>query len=102
MIKAALHKRKSPSKLPSKLLAIRVILKESQNGMLRKLGLEEEFARDYISKWERGVMEAPLHVLCAYADAVNIYLEVLARDTLDLPTELPAKEKSMGRSADSK
>ena len=95
-------KRKRPSRLPSKLLEIRLHLKESQNGILRHLNLDNEFERDYVSKWERGIMEAPLHVLCAYADAVNVYLEVLARDTLDLPTELPAKEKSMGRPVDSK
>jgi transcriptional regulator with XRE-family HTH domain len=75
-------------------------LNESQNGLLRRLGLSEEFERDYVSKWERNVMEPPLHVLCAYADAANIYLEVLARDVLELPLEIPAKVKSMGLKID--
>jgi transcriptional regulator with XRE-family HTH domain len=95
-----LHKRKSPANLASKLLEIRLRLGESQNGMLRRLGLAEEFQRDYVSKWERGVMEPPLHVLCAYADAVNIFLEVLVRDNFDLPSDLPAKIKSMGSTSD--
>jgi transcriptional regulator with XRE-family HTH domain len=90
------HKRKRPLKLASKLLEIRLRLNESQNGMLRRLGLEEEFERDYVSKWERSIMEPPLHVLCAYAEVANIYLEVLARDVLELPLEIPSKAKSMG------
>ena len=83
--------------MASKLLAIRLALDESQNGMIVRLGLKQEFDRGYISKWERGLYEPPLFVLCAYADAANIYLEVLARDNLDLPLDLPAKEKSMGK-----
>lgn len=59
--------------------------------MLRRLGLAEEFERDYVSKWERGVMEPPLHVLCAYADAANVYLEVLARAAFALPESIPAR-----------
>lgn len=65
------------------------------------LGLKEEFERDYVPKWERGVIEPPLHVLCAYADAINVYLDVLARDILDLPLEIPSKTKSMGIKIDS-
>lgn len=97
-----LHKRKSPEKLASKLLEIRLRLGKSQNGMLRRLGLAEEFRRDYVSKWERGMMEPPLHVLCAYADAINVYLEVLVRDILELPLEIPAKTKSMGIATEKK
>jgi transcriptional regulator with XRE-family HTH domain len=98
----ALHKRKRPAKLTSKLLEIRLRFNESQNGMLKRLGLEDEFERDYVSKWERGVMEPPLHVLCAYADVINVYLDVLARDILELPLEIPSKTKSMGLIIDKK
>lgn len=87
----------SPEKLASKLLAIRQALNESQNGMIVRLSLKEEFDRGYISKWERGLLEPPLFVLYAYADAANIFLEVLARDNLDLQMDLPTKEKSMGK-----
>lgn len=87
----------SPEKLASKLLAIRLALNESQNGMIVRLDLKQDFDRGYVSKWERGLLEPPLFVLCAYADAANIFLEVLARDSLDLPLDLPPKEKSMGK-----
>lgn len=90
------HKRKRPEFLAVKLRRVRQALGESQDGILRRLGLAGEFERDYVSKWERGFMEPPLHVLCAYADAANIYPEVLARDTLALPESLPARQKSMG------
>lgn len=97
--KANRKRPNSPKKLSSKLLAIRLALEESQNGMIVRLGLKDEFDRGYVSKWERGLHEPPLFVLCAYADAANIFLEVLARDSLDLPPDLPAKNKSMGRIA---
>lgn len=92
------HRRqpKSPAKLAIKLLTIRQRLGGSQNGMVVRLGLEGDFDRSYISKWERGLLEPPLYVLCAYADAGNIFLDVLVRDDFDLPTELPAKTKSTG------
>ncbi len=96
------HKRKRPAKLPSKLLEIRLRLSESQNGILKRMGLAEEFGRDYVSKWERGIIEPPLHVLCAYSDVANIYLDVLARDILELPLKTPAKVKSMGLEIDKK
>jgi len=64
--------------------------------MVRGLGLEDELERDYISKYERGILEPPLHVLCAYADAANVYLDVLARDHLDLPAKLPSAQKHEG------
>lgn len=87
------RKRKPSALLPGKLLQIRHFFNESQNGILRKLGLEDEFERDYVSKWERGVMEPPLHVLCAYADLANIYLDVLVRDSVSLPSHLPSQAK---------
>ena len=83
----------TPENLAAKLLEIRIQLKESQNGMLARLGLTTEFERDYVSKWERGLLKPPLFVLCAYADAANVWLEVLAKDDLVLPDKLPAKVK---------
>ena len=96
MPKESSFKRKRPVRLALKLLEIRLRLNESQNGILVRLGLSEEFERDYVSKWERNIMEPPLHVLCAYADAANIYLDVLARDTIDLPEKIPSETKYSG------
>lgn len=90
------QKRKRPSRLASKLLEVRVKLGLSQGDMVRRLGMEGELERDYISKYERGILEPPLHVLCAYADAANVYLDVLARDFLDLPERLPSAKKHEG------
>lgn len=89
-------KRKRPERLSEKLLEIRTKLQLSQGGMVRQLGLEGELERDYISKFERGVLEPPLHVLCAYADAANVFLDVLVKDSLDLPERLPSIKKSAG------
>ena len=90
------QKRKRPSRLAEKLLEVRVQLGLSQGEMVRRLGMEDELERDYISKYERGVLEPPLHVLCAYADMANVFLDVLARDFLDLPAKLPSTKKHEG------
>lgn len=92
--RASSQKRKRPSRLAAKLLEVRVKLGLSQGEMVRRLGLEGELERDYISKYERGILEPPLHVLCAYADAANVLLDALARDNFDLPAKLPAKPKA--------
>ncbi len=78
-------KRKKPERLASKLLEIRVRLDLSQGGMLKHLGIEDELERDYISKYERGVLEPPLHVLLAYARSYGISTDVLIDNEMDLP-----------------
>jgi transcriptional regulator with XRE-family HTH domain len=85
--------RKKPERLAEKLLEIRQKLGLSQNGMIRHLGLAEELEQDYISKFERGVLVPPLHILLAYADAANVLVEVLIKDSLDLPEVLPSRGK---------
>lgn len=86
-------KRPSPLKLPEKLLQIRERLELSQNGMLRKLGLEDDYARTAISSFERGEKEPPLTVLLRYGEVANVCLDLLADDKQVLPRELPAKKK---------
>jgi hypothetical protein len=90
------QKRKRPPRLAAKLLEVRLKLGLSQGEMVRRLGMEGELERDYISKYERGILEPPLHVLCAYADAANVFLDALARDNLDLPEQLPSAKKHEG------
>jgi transcriptional regulator with XRE-family HTH domain len=89
-------RRPKPSRLAEKLLEIRLKLELSQNEMVRRLGFQEEFDQERISKYERGKLEPPLNVLCAYADLANVFLDVLARDSLDLPKAIPARSKSLG------
>lgn len=61
--------------------------------MLRQLGLGDELERDYISKYERGVLEPPLHVLLAYARAIGVSTDILIDDELGLPQKLSSKRK---------
>jgi len=89
--------RPRPARLAEKLLAIRQNIDGglSQNQLIKRMHLEDELEQDRISKFERGVLEPPLHVLCAYADAANVLLEVIVRDELDLPETLPARGKDL-------
>jgi hypothetical protein len=61
--------------------------------MLRKLGLEDDYARTAISSFERGEKEPPLTVLLRYGEVANVCLDLLADDKQVLPRELPAKKK---------
>jgi transcriptional regulator with XRE-family HTH domain len=88
--------RRKPEHLAEKLLEIRLKLGLSQNGMIRRLGLTEELQQDYISKFERGILVPPLHVLLAYADAANVWVEVLIKDSVGLPEKLPSSIKHEG------
>src|SRR5436305_11203998 len=88
--------RKRPKRLPEKLLVIRQKLGLSQNGMVRRLGLEDEIERDYVSKYERGTLEPSLWVLLQYARAANVWVDALIDNDLDLPKKLPARSKSEG------
>jgi transcriptional regulator with XRE-family HTH domain len=89
-------RRPSPARLTEKLLQIREALGLSQNGMLRKLGIEDEYDRATISGYERGVREPPLPVLLEYARAANVYIDALVDDKVDLPKKLPAEVKTDG------
>jgi transcriptional regulator with XRE-family HTH domain len=86
-------KRKRQARLAEKLLEIRLKLGLSQGDMMRRLG-EDEAKRDYISKYERGVMEPPLAVLLEYSRMISTtgggeFLEALIDDSLDLPADIP-------------
>jgi transcriptional regulator with XRE-family HTH domain len=92
--------RPKPSRLAEKLLDIRKRINGglTQVEMIKRLGFtEEELPQDRISKFERGAMEPNLTVLVAYSEAANCYLEVLARDDLQLgPGSLPYPVKHEG------
>ncbi len=84
--------RKRPKHLPDKLRRIREGLGLSQDGILVRLGLEEELERSYISAYEVGRLEPPLEILLKYAEIANVCVEVLIRDNAKLPDQLPAKK----------
>lgn len=88
--------RQRPARLSEKLVAIRTALGLSQNGMVRRLGLEGELLREDVSRFERGVGgEPPLGVLLRYARVISTtghgeFLEALIDDEMDLPERMPA------------
>jgi transcriptional regulator with XRE-family HTH domain len=85
-----------PARLPEKLIQIRKALGLTQQEMLERLDLPEEILQTSISQYERGRIEPPIFVLLRYADVVNVWLEVLLRDQLDLPSKLPSPVKHEG------
>jgi transcriptional regulator with XRE-family HTH domain len=91
-----LSKRPQPQRLAAKLWQVRLMLGLSQNGLLRSLGLAEDYMRSTISGYERGEREPPLPVLLRYAQIANVYMDVLVDDQVDLPEKLPAKAKHAG------
>ena len=91
--------RQRPARLAEKLVMIRSNLGLSQNGMVRRLGLEGELLREDISRFERGIGgEPPLNILLRYARAISTtgrgeFLEALIDDELDLPEKMPANPR---------
>src|SRR5215213_1581966 len=88
--------RRKPERLAEKLLTIRTGLGLSQNGMIRRIGFEDDLSQAEVSMFERGIRVPPLPVILGYARAANVYVEVLIDDSLDLPTKIPAREKHEG------
>lgn len=89
--------RNKPKRLPEKLLQVRTSLGLSQNGMVRRLGVDEELSQEYISGFERGSREPSLIVLLRYARVAGVAMEVLVDDELDLPKRLPATGRKSPR-----
>jgi len=88
--------RQRPARLAEKLLQIRITLDLSQNEMLKRLGLSDELIRSNISRFELGTAEPSLPILLKYAQAANVWLDVLVDDNLDLPAKLPSARKHEG------
>lgn len=85
----ARYPRDSPSRLIEKLVQIRVGLGLSQNGMLVRLGLDDQKFRSSISSYELGGSQPDLITLLKYARAAGVCLDVIVDDKLDLPKKLP-------------
>jgi transcriptional regulator with XRE-family HTH domain len=88
--------RNKPARLAEKLLAIRVGLGLSQNGLIRRMGFADDLSQAEISMFERGIRVPSLPVLLEYSRAANLYLEVLVDDSLDLPARIPSNIKHEG------
>jgi transcriptional regulator with XRE-family HTH domain len=79
-----------------KLLTVRKAVGLSQNGILRRLGLNDELTQAEWSAYERGVRIPSLPVLLMIAEFAGVWMDVLVNDDLDLPEKLPASPKSEG------
>jgi transcriptional regulator with XRE-family HTH domain len=89
-------KRARPRFLGKKMRVIRETLGLSQNEMLRRLQLDDEFTRSEISAYERGVREPPSKVLLRYSAIARVWVNVLIDDELNLPLSLPTKAMHPG------
>jgi transcriptional regulator with XRE-family HTH domain len=95
------YARRRPRRLAEKLLKIREAFGDSQNSLLRRLGLADELTQSDISAFERGTREPSLLVLLEYARLAGVWIDVLADDEWELPKKLPAdmdSERANGRS----
>lgn len=97
--------RLKPERLAEKLLQIRLFLGLSQDGMLRRLGMDDVYIRSRISAYELGNREPHLPILLKYARCVGISTDVLIDDEVELPERLrkaskqgTARSKSASRS----
>jgi transcriptional regulator with XRE-family HTH domain len=86
---------RKPTSLGEKLRSIRLSFGLSQNGILRRLGLDELTQAEW-SAYERGVRIPSLPVLLMAAYLAGVWMDVLVHDDLDLPESLPAVSKSGG------
>lgn len=87
--------RQKPERLAAKLREIRKKLDLSQGGMVKRLGLG--ITRERISAWEKEGEEGrlpPLSALLRYAEEAGVWVDTLIDDDVNLPEELPAKERN--------
>lgn len=92
----ASRKRYVPARLGEKFLQIRNALNLTQQSMLERLRLPPEFSQSNISAYERGTKEPPVYVIMKYAEVANVWIDVLVRDSLDLPNVIPSRQKHEG------
>jgi transcriptional regulator with XRE-family HTH domain len=88
--------RAQPKYLRSKLLRIREALGLSQTELGKLLGLDTEFARNYVSGYERGTREPTLEVLLRYSEISGCWMNALVDDEVELPPCLPCQPMHEG------
>lgn len=82
-------KRQLPKRLPVKLRLIREALGCTQEEMVKRLGLEGELPRSYLSRFEAGEREPSMKVLLKYSEIARVWINALVDDSVDLPERLP-------------
>jgi transcriptional regulator with XRE-family HTH domain len=66
----------------------------TQEAMVKLLDLPPVVTQSTLSAYERNAKLPPYFVLARYGDVANIWIDVLVRDSLDLPTRLPSMRKT--------
>lgn len=82
-----------PKRLGAKLRQIRTALGLTQEEMVKRLKLPKVIRQHTISAYERNAKLPPYFVLARYGDLANVWIDVLVRDSLDLPAKLPSPTK---------
>lgn len=88
--------RRKPERLGGKLLEVRRAFGDSQNGLIRRLNLDEVLTQSDISAFERGTREPPLHVLLKYSELARIWVNAFIDDAIDLPEKIPSSTMHEG------
>jgi transcriptional regulator with XRE-family HTH domain len=88
--------RRRPRRLAEKLLKVRNAFGDSQNGLIRRLGLSDELTQSDLSAFERGTREPPLDVLLRYSELARVWVNALIDDAVDLPEKIPGDKMQGG------
>jgi len=88
--------RTRPEHLSRKLRQIREALGLSQTEIGKLLGLDAEFARNYVSGFERDTREPTLEVLLRYSEVSGCWINALVDDQVELPENLPCSTMNAG------
>jgi transcriptional regulator with XRE-family HTH domain len=83
-----------PRRLGSKLRQIRRAMGLTQQEMLKLLDLPPVVSQSTLSAYERNAKLPPYFVLARYGDIANIWIDVLVRDSLDMPDKIPSMTKT--------
>lgn len=90
------YARRKPKYLGKKLLEVRKTFGDSQNGLIRRLGLGDELTQSDISAFERGTREPPLYVLLRYSELARIWVNAFIDDSVDLPEDVASNKMQEG------
>jgi transcriptional regulator with XRE-family HTH domain len=88
--------RHRPQRLAEKLLKVRRAFSDSQNSLIRRLGLSDALTQSDISAFERGTREPSLSVLLKYSEAARVWVNAFIDDSVELPNDLPCKSMNEG------
>jgi transcriptional regulator with XRE-family HTH domain len=83
-----------PKRLGAKLRRIRTAMGLTQEEMLKLLDLPPVIPQTTLSAYERNARLPPYFVLARYGDVANVWIDVLVRDSLDLPDKIPSPTKA--------